>query len=156
MSSPIFKLKPDLSNIGSVLSEYRERIKDWESHVLLDRKTLKSACADQVAWSGYYDQIKCELDSIMSYVEMKVKEGRGEAMKEILQNASQSHGEQAMNRLIDCHKRYLFPYQVFLEVRDVYLKAKSIVDQFEQRAYSLNNLTKLVVANQEDYRISLD
>lgn len=156
MTSVIFKLKPDLSNIGPILSEYREKIKDWETHASLDRKTLKSACADQVAWSGYYDQLKCELDSLLNYLEMKVKEGRGEAMKDILKNSSQTHNERAMNNLIDCHRFYLIPQQVFLEVRDVFLKSKSIVDQFEQRAYSLNNLTKLVVANQEDYRISLD
>lgn len=142
----IAKVAKDFSNIGTILASYEARCANWESDLKIDGKNIEAACLEQNR-AATYDQMRVEVGTLAKYMEMRVSQARSVAQKRIIDNSQKAFGDRILEKMIDSDPKYLTTYEIYLEVEEVYLKIKSIVDQFTARGYSLNNIVKVRVAD---------
>ena len=148
--SVILHLNKNLSNLPEFLEKYSKELENFEKNLSLRNKNIQTACMEQPAWASFYDQMRVELETLVDYLEMKVKESRTIAFKTIIEHSKINYSERQIERIIDGDSKYMSYQTLYLEARELYLKAKSVVSQFEQRGYALNNIVKIRVAQLED------
>lgn len=157
MSVILAKLdRKTFKNLPEILETYETRLNGWESNVKIDGKNIESANIEQASWLAYYDQIKVELRTLVNFLEMKEKEIRGKLTMEIIRNSSLDHNERTRERMIDAEPEYIKMHSNFLLADEVYRTADMVVNQFLQRAYALNNLVKIRVAQIQDITLYID
>ena len=157
MSRLLAKLdRKTLKNLPEILEGYETKLQGWQDNVKIDGKNIEAANIEQASWLAYYDEIKVELRTLVEYLEMKEKEVRGRLTMEIIKNASLDHNERTRERLIDAEPEYIRMHSNFLLAGEVYRMADMIVNQFLQRAYALNNLVKIRVAQIQDITLYID
>lgn len=147
----IDELQDDLSNIDTIIATYLSVLnKDLREDVSLNNKTVQFCNQEQPSLFSYYDQLRVEIEILNDYLEIKVKETRIKIIKFILEKSGKSYGERLLEKMADDHPTFMDIQKKALKVRELYLKARSAVDSFQQRGYSLNNITKIRVAAIED------
>lgn len=129
--------------IPEKLAEIEYKIKNWESDIALDGKNIQAAIVEQPSLLAYYDQICVEAGYYVDLMEMMVKKVRAERIKYIRDNYSKEYTDTAIQKVVDGDPKYINAYQIYIEVKEVYDKCKSLVEAFKQRSYSLNNLVKI-------------
>lgn len=155
--SIIGKLDRDkFTNLLEILDSYDIKMKDWKSHVNIDGKNIQSANIEQASWLAYYDEIRVELKTLLDFFDMKIREVRGNVARLLMSKEDHSLNERTRERYIDADPKYIKTYQLFLEVQEIYNLADSIVKQFTQRAYVLNNLVKIHMSAIQDVTLFLD
>lgn len=132
-----------LPNLEKVLASIDEDLKTYSDDLAILGKNIEAANVEQPSLMAWYDQIAVKCENIMDYCETIVKKVRAERMKYIKDNSSKDYTDTAIQRMIDADKEYLNIYMKFLEVKEKYDIAKSIVKSFEQRSYSLNNIVRI-------------
>ena len=137
------KLNNDLSNMDKVLKPVRKIIKNAKKDISLDGKNIGVATVQQASLLAYYDEIKVELKHLVDYSQMLIKQKKGEIYKNILNNLAKSLTDTALNKLVESDEEYLDAYRRYLDIKELYDKASSVVNAFTQRSYSLNNLVKI-------------
>lgn len=153
----LLKLDTDkFSNLIEILDAYDSKLKDWKKHLVLDGKNIQSANVEQASWLAYYDEIRIELQTLLEFFDMKVKESRGTAVRRLLNKQDNILNEKTRERLIDEDPAYIKRNMLFLEVQELYNLSHSIVKQFEQRQYTLTNLTKIHQAQISDITLRMD
>lgn len=148
--------KKSLRNLADILSRYDKRLQGWKENVKIEGKTLEVANVEQASWLAYYDEIKVELKTLCDFMDMKVKEIRGRVMDLILKNSSEVYNEKTRERLIDFDPDYIKMYQIYLEVKELYSLADSIVNQYIQRGYTLMNAVRIRTADIQDITLYID
>lgn len=144
-----------LSNLPKVLASIERRLAGWEDNIKIDGKNIEAANVEQPSWIAYYDQVAVEMSAIVDYCEILVKKVRAERMQYIKKNSAKDYTDTAIQKAIDGDKEYIVQQQIYLEVREVYDKCKSIVEAFKQRSYSLNNIVRLRENELENITIRL-
>lgn len=147
--SALSQLKKDLSNLPDILIDYQNKLEGWEDNLVVEGKTLERANSEQPAWISYYDQIRLELEILNDYMEMEVKRSKSRAIKKLYKHSEREYGERMVDKIIEDDPEYCIRQEMYLYSREMYLKAKSIVDNFAHRGYSLNNIVKVRVAQLE-------
>jgi len=143
-------LQEDLSNLKPILEVYSGLLTDFKKDLSFNNKTLSHVNQEQASLLSYYDQIRVELESLMDYMELRVKEMKVKAMKKIFDNSQKSYGERILEKMAEDDPKYIDIYKKYLICKELFMKAESIVNSFEQRGYSINNITKLRLALIED------
>lgn len=147
----------DLSNLYPVLAIIKgELVATSKSDVSIKGKTLRHANVEHSSLLGYYDEIRVNLYALHEYLEIKLVEKKAKLIRAIVENSSHEYGERMIDKLIEDDQSYIDLKLKKLEVSEVYELSKSIVRQFEQRSYSLNNISKLVVAQAQDDSLILN
>lgn len=129
--------------IPQKLVEIERKIKNWERDVSLDGKNLQSAVVEQPSLLAYYDQVAVEAGYYVDLMEMMLKKVRAERTKFIRDNFARDYTDSAVQKAVEGDKEYQKVYAIYIEVKEVYDKCKSLVEAFKQRSYSLNNLVKI-------------
>lgn len=153
MQSSVTKINSDLSNFADILEGYDKKLKAHVSDLRIDGYTYMQANVQQSAFIGYYDQISDELDIIVQDMEMRLKVAKFKVLKNIQQNSAKDHTEKVLGMLIEGDPLVITTAKALLEVKERYLKSKSIVLAFQQRGFSLNNLVKMRQAEFHDEMI---
>lgn len=147
----------DLENLYSVLKIIRsELVATAKEDVSLKGKTLRQANIENASLLGYYDEIRVNLYALHEYLELRLTEKKAKLIRAIVENSSHDYGERMIDKLIEDDQSYIELKLKKIEVSEVYELSKSIVKQFDQRSYSLNNISKLVVAQAQDDSLILD
>jgi hypothetical protein len=138
-------LKDDLSNLKEILRDFDTRMDNWENDLFLGGKNLERAIMGQPSYYAYYDQIKAELECLYNHVDLMANIAQAKSMRVISQNPRLigERNTEKMSKDDPEYKRYALARAEFEERLT---KAKSIVQSFEQRGYSLNNIVKLKIA----------
>lgn len=129
--------------IPKKLLEIEKKIENWRDDVSLDGKNLQSAVVEQPSLLAYYDQIAVEAGYYVDLMEMIVKKTRAERIRFIRDNFARDYTDSAIQKAVDGDPQYVKVYEIYIEVKEVYDKCKSLVEAFKQRSYSLNNLVKI-------------
>ena len=129
--------------IPQKLLEIERKIKNWERDVSLDGKNLQSAVVEQPSLLAYYDQVAVEAGYYVDLMKMMLKKVRAERTKFIRDNFARDYTDSAVQKAVEGDKEYQKVYAIYIEVKEVYDKCKSLVEAFKQRSYSLNNLVKI-------------
>lgn len=142
-----------LEKLPDVLAEYDAELEKAEERIDIKGKNLEKANREQPAWLHYYDQRRIELKTLNNYFEMKVKKVRGKLYRSYTEKSMIELTDRAKDKYIDNEVAYLDMYEVYLEINEMYEKYCAVVTAFQQRGYSLNNITKVRVASLEDAEI---
>lgn len=129
--------------IPQKIVEIEKKIENWRDDVSLDGKNLQSAVVEQPSLLAYYDQVAVEAGYYVDLMEMMVKKVRAERIKFIRDNFARDYTDSAIQKAVDGDPQYVKVYEIYIEVKEVYDKCKSLVEAFKQRSYSLNNLVKI-------------
>lgn len=129
--------------IPQKILEIEKKIENWRDDVSLDGKNLQSAVVEQPSLLAYYDQVAVEAGYYVDLMEMMVKKVRAERIKFIRDNFARDYTDSAIQKAVDGDPQYVKVYEIYIEVKEVYDKCKSLVEAFKQRSYSLNNLVKI-------------
>lgn len=138
--SSIYKINDDLSNFDAVIGKYDAVLKDYEKDLRIDGNTHMQANVQQATFIGRYDQISDELSVMVDDFEMRKKVARAKAVKRIKQQSAQAHTEKVLEMMIDGDPAVITLSKCVLEIKERYMKSKSIVEAFRQRGYSLSNI----------------
>ena len=136
--------------IEAILDEFDSKIKNWKKDISISGKNLRVANVEQSSLLARYDEIKVNLKSMLDYYDMRIKQVRSESLMMINKNSSYSYTAAEKERLIDSDPKYLKYHKIYLEIKELHNMLVSIVDQFKNRAYTLNNLVKIYMSSLED------
>lgn len=140
-------LQDDLSNLNDIVRAYNSALDaDFKNEISLFKKTIEFCNQEQPSHYSYYDQIRVETESLYELLEIKCREVKAKAINIILRDASKSYGERIIEKMIEDNPKFIEIQKKCLTCKELYLKARSRVESFEQRGYALNNITKLRVA----------
>lgn len=151
----IAAIRKDLSNMMPILNSIRLLLMQGKDDVKIAGKTLRRANIEQPAHYGYYDEIRVHLQTLVNYIEIRIAQRRGVVLK-LLTEESYDHGERVKEKLVDDDDGYIDLKLKKLEAEEILEMAKSLCKQFEQRGYTLNNITRLAVAEAQDEYLTLD
>jgi hypothetical protein len=152
----IGSVKKDLSNLQVVLYEIRALLNNAKNEVKIAGKTLRKANVEQPALFGYYDEIRVHLQHLSDFVEIQILRRKAQVLKYISENSQMDFGERVREKLVDDDPEYVDLRIKKLEVEEVLEMTKSICKRFEQRGYTLNNISKLVVAQSQDEHLIMN
>ncbi len=150
----ISKVKKDLTNLQPVLDSIKDDLKDREKDIKVKGKTVLDANSEQPALFGYYDEIRTCVKLINSYLELQIAKKKASVYKYITENSAYDYGERAKETLVYEDAGYVDLKAKQLEVEEVLALVTSVCESFVQRGYSLNNITKSVVAEVQDFDIN--
>jgi len=135
----------ELSPILSKLDRYRKMAVDYKDHLELNAKMLGEANKEQPAWYAYYDEKRVELYHMSHFTEMCVDRVKGKLWTILQKNNQYSATKADLEYEVKSNDDYFDFYKIQLEVDEVYMLYCSIVKSFEQRGYTLKNLTEIRV-----------
>jgi len=133
----------DAEKFLKILNELEDRMSGWKENVSLDGKNIQTVNIEQVAWMGYYDEIKVEVKHHMDDLEHRLKRQKAISIKIIYETMQKSVTDRMVDKLAEENTDYENIYSLYLEFKHVYDKADSIVNVFQQRAYAINNIVKI-------------
>ena len=156
MKNKVQRLEKDLTAIVESLEKYEKELSDWKANITLDNKNIEIANIEQVSWLAYYDEIKVQLKIMLDYMDYLLKEQKSQAMKLLYNTMQKSVSDRAIEKLAEDNKRYKNLFVLYLEVKELYMVAESIVFQLQQRAYSINNIIKIREKELENVTLHMD
>lgn len=139
----IQRIAKDLESIVESLEKYEKELYGWKDNLTLDNKNIELVNMEQVSWLGYYDEIKVQLKIMLDYMDYLLKEQKSKAMTLLYNTMQKSVSDRTIEKLAEDNKRYKNLFIIYLEVKELYMLADSIVTQLNQRAYSINNIIKI-------------
>ena len=152
----ISTVRKDLKNLLGILKIVRAELKKAKENVQLAGKTLRAANLEQSSQFGFYDEIRSHLNILSNYIQIRLDERKAILFDELSKNSSLDYGERAREKLIESDSGYIDLKLQKLEVDELLDYAKSISEQFRMRAFSLNNISKLVAAQSQDEFFTLN
>lgn len=150
------KLEYELSSIVANLEKLEKELEGWQSNISLDNKNIEVVNVEQAAWLAYYDEIKVQLKMMLEYVDYLLREQKAKAMKLLYKTMQKSVTDRTIEKLAEDNSKYKNLFLIYLEVKELYLLAESIVFQLQQRAYSINNIVKIREKELEGVTLHLD
>lgn len=151
--SRVLDLGKNFERLPDVLDEFESELDGVEKSIAIEGKRLEAANREQSVWLHYYDQKRIELHTLVKYMELQVSKVRGKLFRSYTEAHQRELSDRAKDKYIDNEQSYLDMYEIYLEIKELYDKYQSVVDAFQQRGYSLNNITKIRVASLEDVEL---
>ena len=133
-----------------MLDEYEGYLSEAKEHLRFKGKTIKQANMENPVWQSYYDQKRIEVKSLVKHFENEVKRVEGKLFRNFKEKHSRELGEREITKYIANEEAYIRMKSYLIEVEELYGQFESMVDAFRGRGYSLNNITKAIVAQVED------
>jgi hypothetical protein len=135
-------VKDDMSNIDDILDEYRTISKVVRDLVDISGKSLKEVLTTQAIEFFFFRECLSNIKMLLEYVEEVIRYQRGRKFNEIRKADSRDLSDRAINQLIDANDD-IFKLSVQLaKIREVYDRYQGVIEAYNQRGYSLNNITK--------------
>lgn len=138
--------KLNTEQIIRYIHSQESELDEFEENLRLEGKTLDVANREQAAWYAFYDQRKSEMRAVMRHLETEIARIRSKLYKSFTEGYHVDLGETAKNRYIDSEPEYLSRKRAYNEAEELYERLSSAVRAFEQRGYSLRNITQARVA----------
>lgn len=137
------KVQFNINYIVEQLDKINSELADWKDRISLDNKNIEIVNIEQASWLAYYDEIKVQLKIMLEYMDYRLKEQKSRAMNLLYKTMQKSLTDRMVEKLAEDNKKYKDLFLIYLEVKETYLLADSIVNQFQQRAYTINNIVKI-------------
>lgn len=140
MPSVVYAIKDDLSNIKAVLKEYDAQLSDYQKDLLINGKTYASANAEQAGMMAYYSEIADDLGILVDDMEMRLKAKRASRAKVTTKHEPKTHTDKQLQMAIDDDIEVIKVWKALAEVKERHERAKTALNAFINRGYSLKNL----------------
>lgn len=143
--------KKHLDQLIKTIQQYDEDAEEAKKHLEIKGKTLRVANQENPSWLMYYDQQRIAAYKLMKVLSTEIAKTRGRLYKQYTENYSVDLGDRGKEQYINTEPEYLEVQELFLECQELHDKFSSIVEAFRARGFALNNITKAVVAEVQDY-----
>lgn len=154
--STLSKIGEDMSGLAEFINSIENNVANWKDDLNLNGKNLRAANIEQPSLIAYYDQLAVEVNVALEFVDMKEKQIRGEKLVYIKDTFKKEYTDSSIQKVIDSDPKYMKIHLLYLEIKELHDKIRSIVDAFKQRAYVLNNLVKIHEKELENITINLN
>lgn len=141
--------KIDITKLPEVLGQYKDALDGVDELLKLDGKTLREA-NKETGNQYFYDEKRVELEILAKHMEMHSNAVRGRLFRAYTESYNRELSDRQKDKYIDNEQDYLNAYQIYLEVKELLEKYRSVVDSFKTRSFALNNITKATVASVEE------
>ncbi len=147
-------LKKDINNLDRIIAIYKEDLEDAEKVLKLSGKKIDIANAEQTGWADYYHQKSIEVKYLKEYVNVLLDEVYGKVWTRLTEKMDRVLVVKDKDHYIKHDPAYLAIIQPYLKISELYEQFQRVNDSFATRGYALNNLTRLIVAQSNDWIIS--
>ena len=143
--SILLKIKNDLSNLPDLISQYDDEVANAEQNLMLEGKNLIVANSEQPVWYHHYYKLLQQLKIAQKFVDNKVDAKKGSLWIHFKENHSRALASTDISHYIDNEQSYADLKTMALVVGEMVGEMECLVKAFEQRGYTLRNLTELRV-----------
>lgn len=154
MANIIDALKKDLKILDKVVELYQQDLLEADEIIKLKGKQIDFANVEHSGWANYYHQKGVEVKNIRDYVEMKLEEVQGQLWMKYTEHYDRVLGQKDIERYIKQNPDYLNMYEKYLKVNELWGQFERVRESFKTRGYNLNNLTKLITANVQEWEMT--
>jgi hypothetical protein len=154
MANIIDVLKKDLRVLDSVIELYQNDLIEADDIIKLKGKQIDFANVEHSGWANYYHQKGVEVKNIKDYVEMKLDEVQGQLWMKYTEHYDRQLAQKDIERYIKQNQEYLDMYEKYLKVNELWGQFERVRESFKTRGYNLNNLTKLITANVQEWEMT--
>lgn len=154
MANIIDVLKKDLRVLDSVIELYQNDLMEADDIIKLKGKQIDFANVEHSGWANYYHQKGVEVKNIKDYVEMKLDEVQGQLWMKYTEHYDRQLAQKDIERYIKQNQEYLDMYEKYLKVNELWGQFERVRESFKTRGYNLNNLTKLITANVQEWEMT--
>lgn len=142
-SKNLKKLRKDFAHALTIIDDYEKKLSDWKKNISLDGKNIERVNIEQSSWLAYYDEIKVNLKIMIDYFDYLLKQQKSQDIKALMRTSQKTLTDRMLDKLAEDSQDYNDIFMVYLEVKELYYMADSIVNQIYQRAFSINNIVKI-------------
>jgi len=142
-SQNLKKIRKDFAHALRIINDYEKKLTGWQQNLSLDNKNIERVNIEQSSWLAYYDEIKVNLKTMIEYFEYLLKNQKAHDIRILIKTSEKSMTDRMLDRLAEESQDYKDIFMVYLEIKELYLTADSIVNQLYQRAYSINNIVRI-------------
>jgi len=142
-SKNLKRIRKDFAHALTIINEYEKKLYGWKNNLSLDNKNIERVNIEQSSWLAYYDEIKVNLKTMVEYLEYLLKNQKAQDIRVLMRTSEKSLTDRMLDKLAEDSQDYKDIFMVYLEVKELYLIADSIVNQLYQRGYSINNIVKI-------------
>lgn len=146
-------IKKDIKNIDKVILVYKEDLQDADKLMVLKDKRIDIANAEQSGWANYYHDKEVEIRHIQEYMQMKLQEIHGMLWSKYTEKMNIILSAKDKEEYIKHDPLYLNMLEEVLKINELHNQFVRVNKSFEQRGYVLNNLTRLIIASNNDWLI---
>jgi len=139
-------LEGDMSNIDDILDEYRTISRVAKDLIKLNGKELQEALTHQASEYYFFRMCLSNLKVFVDYFDSYIKYRKGKEYYKIIDSHSRDLNDRAINQLIDASDDIFRLFSHLHKVREVHDTFYGIIESYNQRGYSLNNITKALEA----------
>jgi len=137
------KIRKDFSYALDIIERYEKALKGWKKNVTLDNKNIEIANVEQSSWLAYYDEIKVQLKIMLDYFDFLLKTQKAKDIKALMHSATKSMTDRMLDKLSEESQDYRDIFMIYLEIKELYMTADSIVSQLQQRGYAIKNIVEI-------------
>jgi chaperonin cofactor prefoldin len=139
-----------LKKIPARISAYQSLIDAAEPIFELDGKRIETACKEHAKNLMFYDVMLQECKSIEETIRYKIDELESTLYRNLNENSNRVLGTRDIQQYIKSDPQFVNAQEVLMEVIVVKRKLEAIVEALKSMGWSLNNITKLRIAQLED------
>lgn len=145
----------DYAALATLLNVYEDKLEGWEEILEINHKKISNAIIEQPGWAAYYDQIRADLDILVTYFDIMLDKRAEELYVSIKAQSGYNHSETSIKRLIMGNAKYIELRRLRLAVMELKETASVISSQFYQRAFTLKSYIKVIELAAQDIVMSL-
>lgn len=139
----------NLGKIPDRLTLYSQLIDNAEPLFELNGVKLEEACKEHSKNLMFYDLMLQECKVIEDTIKMKTEELESAIFKQLTETSNRALGARDIQQYIKSNPRYVTAHEILLEVVLIKRKLEAIVEALRSMGWSINNITKLRIAQLE-------
>lgn len=139
----------NLNKIPARLSLYEQLIDNAEPLFELSGKSLEESCKQHAQNLMMYDLMLQECKTIEDVIRNKIEEIEGELYKKYNEHGPRALSSTDIKNYIKGDPKYVSALEILLEVVHVKRKLEAVVEALKSMGWSINNITKLRIAQLE-------
>lgn len=147
-------LKKDINYLNEIIPIYKQELIDAKEIIKLTNKEIGKANAEHSTWLNYYHEKFNEIKYIREYIQTKVNETHSTIWIALTEKMNIVLSQKDKEIYIKSNTEFLQIYEKYLAIQELYDQYHSLLEAFDRRGYCLNNLTKLIIANTNDWVIT--
>lgn len=146
-------IKKDLNNLDKVIDVYVSYLDEVEGLLRISGKPISVVNAEQSGWANYYHEKEVEVKYIKEYVKMILDSTKGKLWQKYTEKMDRALTPKDKEEYIKHDPVYLDMLEKYLKVEELHDQFKRVVSSYDKLGYALNNLTRLIIASNDDWLI---
>jgi len=142
-------LDKDYGNLPDILDLYEKLYSNFDKDSDMNGKTMLEISKANPSNYAYYEERAIELKYLLDTLELRRTQMQGKLYQGLKKGSNIALNEREINQYVKSDDLYVDISIMILEVKELHDKFLLAVTTFKNIGYSMNNLTKLMIAQLE-------